>query len=498
MPEMVMAGGVRFTPASTIAVKLTPACWLASPAQPKTPLTTPLASRTTTFARSLLPSHRQRETGRASRWSRRPADSSERAAVSCPAAVKATRTARIRKHTPSTASAPLPCAPSLANTCCTDDPEIVPPADRAMSPNSRAAKLVGLETVSPQQHVGEMNIQQVHPARYVTPAGFASDLAADPGGRLDGSYLERGQWRVRRLPRHLAPHRHDGDQRPQGPFHPESGRSRFGIGHQSLHSGLTYPTVRRLSPQEISPGTCVPFPHCAHLVVPKVRPSFHVSSPPFFRRAMRCARADGGGDRQNHFSLGRFGAVFRRLAPAKVTWRARTKTEAEQIEVGPGATVQIGLRPTEIERVKGWALSKGGQYPGVAPAKWGSLPLSRQLWPSGGSRHAGGAGRPSLIAAAPARRNHLDAFNRHDAHVPAPLPLRPEGALRYGCDVVWHRRMDAAQDHAGPLQWLTTLQRNLPEVLVQRQDQPGLGFRALQQGGGCVARTDRKSTRLNS
>src|ERR1019366_1638935 len=76
--------------------------------------------------------------GPGSRWSRRPADSSERAAVSCPAAVKATRTARIRKHTPSTASAPLPCAPSLANTCCTDDPEIVPPADRAMSPNSRA------------------------------------------------------------------------------------------------------------------------------------------------------------------------------------------------------------------------------------------------------------------------------------------------------------------------------------------------------------------------
>jgi hypothetical protein len=30
-------------------------------------------------------------------------------------------------------------------------------------------------------------------------------------------------------------------------------------------------------------------------------------------------------------------------------WRARTNTEAEQIEVGPGATVRLGLRPAELE-----------------------------------------------------------------------------------------------------------------------------------------------------
>jgi hypothetical protein len=36
---------------------------------------------------------------------------------------------------------------------------------------------------------------------------------------------------------------------------------------------------------------------------------------------------------------------------------------------------------------------------------------------------------------------------------------------------------------------LAALQSNLPEVLVQRQNQPGLGFRAFQQGGICVART---------
>ena len=40
----------------------------------------------------------------------------------------------MRKHTPSTASAPVPGAPSLENTCLTDDPEMVAPADLAMSP----------------------------------------------------------------------------------------------------------------------------------------------------------------------------------------------------------------------------------------------------------------------------------------------------------------------------------------------------------------------------
>jgi len=30
-------------------------------------------------------------------------------------------------------------------------------------------------------------------------------------------------------------------------------------------------------------------------------------------------------------------------------WRARTKAEAEQLEVGPGATVRVSLRPAEVE-----------------------------------------------------------------------------------------------------------------------------------------------------
>ena len=42
----------------------------------------------------------------------------------------------MRKHTPSTASAPVPGAPSLENTFWTEEPEIVAPADLAMSPYS--------------------------------------------------------------------------------------------------------------------------------------------------------------------------------------------------------------------------------------------------------------------------------------------------------------------------------------------------------------------------
>jgi hypothetical protein len=77
--------------------------------------------------RSLPPSQDVRATGRTRRWSSLPPDSSERAAVSCPTPTKATRTARMRKHTPSTASAPDPGAPSFENTLLTDDPEIVHP-----------------------------------------------------------------------------------------------------------------------------------------------------------------------------------------------------------------------------------------------------------------------------------------------------------------------------------------------------------------------------------
>ena len=55
-------------------------------------------------------------------------------------------------------------------------------------------------------------------------------------------------------------------------------------------------------------------------------------------------------------------------------------------------------------------------------------------------------------------------------------------------DLVGHGGMHANQNHAGSLQRLATLQSDLPEILVQRQDQPALGFREFQKGGIFKAR----------
>ena len=61
-----------------------------------------------------------------------------------PAATKATSTARMRKQTPSTASAPVPVAPSLENTSWTEEPEIVVPADFAMRPKSNPEMAIAI------------------------------------------------------------------------------------------------------------------------------------------------------------------------------------------------------------------------------------------------------------------------------------------------------------------------------------------------------------------
>ena len=130
----MIAGGTRFTPASSRFVKLTPACSLEAPSQPNTPAATPPSRSTTTATARRPPSHDDRETGPATMWSSLSSDSSERAMVTWPAATKASSTASIRKHTPRTASAPFPVTPSLVNTSFTEDPEIVALADLAMRP----------------------------------------------------------------------------------------------------------------------------------------------------------------------------------------------------------------------------------------------------------------------------------------------------------------------------------------------------------------------------
>ena len=69
MPRMVIAGGTRFTPASSRSVKPTPACWLAAPSQAKTPGSDTATSRTTTA------------TSRASRRATRPGDGTDQEVV---------------------------------------------------------------------------------------------------------------------------------------------------------------------------------------------------------------------------------------------------------------------------------------------------------------------------------------------------------------------------------------------------------------------------------
>ena len=83
----------------------------------------------------------------------------------------------MRKHTPSTASAPVPGAPSFENTCWTDEPEIVPPADLAMSPYSNPDTAIATHqpmTVGRTIRIGEARGSgeqpQVRPAASPGPA----------------------------------------------------------------------------------------------------------------------------------------------------------------------------------------------------------------------------------------------------------------------------------------------------------------------------------------
>ena len=133
MPKTTIAGGTRLTPATSKVVKLNPACWVAAPNQAKTPAPAPLT--TSTSERHQEPPAEPRRTGH-----RAGQEVVERAARLLGAGRgdltggdEGDQDASMRKQTPSTASAPVPVAPSLENTSSTE-PEIVAPADFAMSP----------------------------------------------------------------------------------------------------------------------------------------------------------------------------------------------------------------------------------------------------------------------------------------------------------------------------------------------------------------------------
>ena len=75
-----MAGGTVLRPASSAVGKLRPDPCVTVPIQAKVPAATPLMTSAPTAAASLPLNHRERLTAPASRWSRRPAASSARAA----------------------------------------------------------------------------------------------------------------------------------------------------------------------------------------------------------------------------------------------------------------------------------------------------------------------------------------------------------------------------------------------------------------------------------
>ena len=135
MPEIATAGGTRFTPASSSVVKLTPACWLAAPSQAKTPASTPLTRRTAT-ATSEPAAEPRRAGDRTDQEVVEPAPRllGDRAAVSWPAADEGHQDGQDEEAHAEHGVGTGPGAPSFEKTFWTDDPEMVAPADLAMSP----------------------------------------------------------------------------------------------------------------------------------------------------------------------------------------------------------------------------------------------------------------------------------------------------------------------------------------------------------------------------
>lgn len=88
--------------------------------------------------------------------------------------------------------------------------------------------------------------------------------------------------------------------------------------------------------------------------------------------------------------------------------------------------------------------------------------------------------RVALICA-PLSGDHLNLIGADDADVTGPCLIR-------ACKCVYERAkigrscgMDSKNDNTRPFQWGTTLQRNLPEVIVERKNDARLRFGDFQQ-----------------
>lgn len=80
-----------------------------------------------------------------------------------------------------------------------------------------------------------------------------------------------------------------------------------------------------------------------------------------------------------------------------------------------------------------------------------------------------------------ARRNHLNSFDRDDADVAGPRGVRSGKRMHERRESLGGRGMNSEQNDPGSFQGAPTLNGDLPEVLVERQDDARFGLRPIQQ-----------------
>lgn len=92
-------------------------------------------------------------------------------------------------------------------------------------------------------------------------------------------------------------------------------------------------------------------------------------------------------------------------------------------------------------------------------------------------------GRPRLSSwtSLSARRNHLNSIDRDDADVAGPRGVRSGKRMHERRESLGGRGMNSEQNDPGSFQGAPTLNGDLPEVLVERQDDARFGLRPIQQ-----------------
>jgi hypothetical protein len=92
-----------------------------------------------------------------------------------------------------------------------------------------------------------------------------------------------------------------------------------------------------------------------------------------------------------------------------------------------------------------------------------------------------------------AGRDHLNSVGRDDADMSCPRRIRRDEGMYKRCQPLGRRRMNSEQGNPGLFQWTSTLNGNLPKILVKRQHDAGFGFRQIQQDDVLCSRVIRAS-----